>query len=279
MKNLILAAFTNLLVLCAFAQDEKHENHFRTIEPINAGDVTLTMEESHAQMQFCQAKFKIKNNTADYIVINSEKVEFQFDHGTFYPKKKQIVIAPKKTVTEMFKVSGGEKFHVEKYAIQWNGFNKVPAKGEVQSPENFALPASKNDVEAGPFMCKVAGEISQKTQETVANFKCSYTGEKIGILDATKASVKLESGQEFANTNTGGGKLKGLMGGDHNLVFPGDKKKITLIYKVPAKVTDMQFANMEVVWHETFMESTASTIKIPNANFELDPGKTAGHNQ
>ena len=55
-------------------------------------------------------------------------------------------------------------------------------------------------------------------------------------------------------------------------------KKIKAVFKVPAKITDMQFANMEIDWKNTFTESKLVPIALPAQNFEIDPGMTEGKN-
>jgi hypothetical protein len=45
---------------------------------------------------------------------------------------------------------------------------------------------------------------------------------------------------------------------------------------VPAYVVDMQFANMTIVWKNTFSTSKAKKVELKTFELEYDPGLTAG---
>lgn len=261
-----------------FAQNNGgHENHYRTSNSINNDDLIIEFIAGHAQDNFSKAKFKMVNKTADYILVYADQCEFIFEHGTYKPTDKLVVIPPKKSVNKTLEVTGDNRFHVEKYTLKLSGYYRLPVDGKTHEAENFKLPASKNDFEAGPFHVDVNGEIVKETKITEVPFKVAYHGDKVGILDATHAVVRLESGQEFANTKTTG--MLANMNGANDLMFPGQTMKMTTTFKVPAKTADMQFANMEIVWKNTFVESEPVKLDLPDFEFELDPGLTAGHNK
>ena len=112
--------------------------------------------------------------------------------------------------------------------------------------------------------------LSKKTDLTAVKFECTYKGGAFGIIDPSKVSVRMSNGQEFANS---------MRKEKKHLLERGEKKKFTLYFDVPANVEDMQFANMEIVWNECFVESKAEEFEIPTVNFEFDPGMTAGKNK
>ncbi|MBU0766131.1 MAG: hypothetical protein KJ607_15010, partial [Bacteroidetes bacterium] len=77
-------------------------------------------------------------------------------------------------------------------------------------------------------------------------------------------------GQEFANDDKKA---------DMELMEKGEIVKFTVVFHVPGKITDMQFATMHIVWKETFIESTPKAMKTQTVNFELDPGLTDAKNK
>ena len=58
----------------------------------------------------------------------------------------------------------------------------------------------------------------------------------------------------------------------------GDKTNIKTSFHIPAKVADMQFAKMLVVWNCVFVERLPEEIGGQNVKFELDKELTAKQN-
>ncbi|MCP4806744.1 MAG: hypothetical protein GY913_03025 [Proteobacteria bacterium] len=215
-------------------------------------------------------KATVTNKTDDYVVYRLGESTLHIDAGDYQAQtgllKGDLVLEPKKSGSRTVEFKDGTEFHVEAFTLDITGIYKTTAMNDVEAP-NFKLPAAVNDFEAGAFECNLAG-LKQETKETKADFKCTYTGEGLGFVTPSKASVEVE-GQKFANNNKRA-KTKVLQ--------PGDDTKFTLVYNVPAKVADMQFANMEIVWDGVLEEATLEQAPMDTITFELDPGKTAGKN-
>ncbi|MCB9763007.1 MAG: hypothetical protein H6739_24620 [Alphaproteobacteria bacterium] len=276
MNHRALALLLCALPALAIAQDgvdPKHENHFRDVPPIETDALTLSISDAHAQRPFAKFKAQITNNTADFLLYYVNETVFHFEHGDFKPnngdaKRKPVIIGPKDSKNPTVGVDGEDGFHREKFSVDFSGFYRVSAEGTVHEAPNFKLPAATNSFEAGPYRCSLS-KVKQETKETYAKFKCTYTGDKVGLVTPRNLTVKTESGQTFANDDRKG---------DTELLFPGDDLSFSAIFHVPASVVDMQFANLEVVWTDTFREAEAVALEVPSQAFELDPGKTAGKN-
>jgi len=276
MKKLIL---TLSIALSAFAlraqKTPRYEIHYKIVEPISIEEVKLEIIDNHCQAEFCKFKLKITNNSKDYIVLKTEELEFVIEHNTYNPLAKNIVIAPYKSVNKTISVEGDNQFQVDNYALNLKGFYKVPLNGAIAKMENFQLPAQKNECETENFKCKINGEIIKETKVTEVPFICSYNGTEVAIVDQSRVVIKLESGQEYATKNRG---AKIQLPANDDILFPGEDKKIKAVFKVPAKITDMQFANMEIVWKKTFTESSMAALELPAQTFVIDPGMTQGKN-
>jgi hypothetical protein len=275
-----------LLLVCAFliafdqlhaqrkVTDPKHENHYQ-VKPIETDEVKVDFLEAQSQQEFTHAKIKVTNKTNDYIIFKTPESTFKYEFGEYHPavgglfRGANMMVGPKDSDTRVLKVSGGNKFHVESLSLDLNGFYRVAADGKTQEAPDFKLPASVNEFKAGNFKCSLE-KIKKETKETVVSFKCVYQGSDVGMVDATRITLKLENGEEFANDNK-----KAKM----ELVLPGEDVTITASFHVLAKVTDMQFANMLLVWKNTFMESKVVPIKVGNTTFTLDPGMTEAKNR
>jgi hypothetical protein len=276
MKKLIL---TLSIALSAFAlraqKSPGYEIHYKILAAVSTDDVKLEIIDNHCQAEFCKFKLKITNNSKNYIVLKTEELEFVLEHNTYNPLSKNIVIGPYKSVSKTISVEGDNQFQVDNYALNLKGFYKVPVNGATATMENFQLPAQKNECETKNFKCRINGEIIKETKVTEVPFICSYSGTEVAIVDQSQLVVKLESGQEYATKNRG---AKIQLPGNDNILFPGDDKKIKAVFKVPSKITDMQFANMEIDWKKTFTESNMAALELPVQNFVIDPGMTQGKN-
>ena len=273
MKNLT----TLLAVLCciistANAQlaptDPKHENHYN-VAPFENDEIKIDFKNAHSQQDFTLVELNITNKTSDYIYVKGAESKFIYDHGTYQPKgtmlsKINFTIDPLKTESKTFKVTGDNRFHVDKLKLELNGFYKVSAKGNPVKVDNFQLPASKNSFTAGECNCTLE-KSKQTTKQTDAEFKCVYMGKKVVFVDPTKLSVKLKDGQEFANNNHKD-KMEVLM--------PGDDIKFTAVFNIPGKIADMQFSVLNINWNDTFSESEMVPVKAATVDFVFDEGVT-----
>ena len=278
MKKLILSFAVVLISFGAAAQDKSagYKIYYKAINPVLTDDIKIEISDNLCQGDYCKFKMKITNNTKDYIVLKTEELEFALAHSTYNPGAKNIVIDPYKSVSRTIKVDGDNRFQVDSLTLNLKGFYKVSVDGAVAKMENFILPATKNNFEAGNFKCKVNGEIVKVTKITEVPCVCSYSGTEVAIIDPSKVVIKIESGQEFATTNRG---AKISIANNDNIVFPGENKKVKAAFKIPGKITDMQFANMEIDWKDTFIESTLEPITLPKLDFIIDLGMTEGKNK
>lgn len=274
------SALFSILAFPGIAQDKKlskkelkalaeHVNHFKTPDEISTNDVSVIVKDPIARMDQAKFRAKVVNNTEDFILWDLSKASFDIaGQKLSTTKSKTMVIKPFKDESKTLEVRGSD-LHVDSYSATFGEFKRIPLKGDVQKADDFALPASQNSFSTGPFTCNMTS-ISKKTDLTAVKFECTYKGGAFGIIDPSKVAVRMSNGQEFANS---------LRKEKTHLLERGEKKKFTLFFEVPAKVEDMQFANMEVVWNACFVESKAVPSEVPGVKFEFDPGKTAGKNK
>lgn len=273
-KLLCLALFLPLL---SNAQDPKHENHYEKLEPVETDAYKVSFSDQHSQKEFVFVKLKIENKTRDYLLFKPQEMSFSVpDEGEFHPKKGKIFIGPKEDESKTIKVTGDGNFHAEELTMKLAGLYRVSREGEVQEGEPFRLPAKKNvfEVGDGSFECSLAGDVTQETDETVADFECSYYGDGVGLVDQRKVSVKTEEGKEFANK-----KKKGLLGkvagkDPVKKLMDGEKTTVKTQFEIPADVVDMQFATLFVHWNDCFQESIPEALEKQERKFVLDEAKT-----
>ncbi|MCP4868222.1 MAG: hypothetical protein GY898_05840 [Proteobacteria bacterium] len=267
MRLFVFAALT-LLPTLAFAGGD-HENHMQEVEE---GDFRIDFSDQHCQEEFVMVKASIRNDGSDYLIVRKEEAVFEVADKKVQPydgeKKKPRIIKLRSKKNHTYKVKADSGYHVDEFTLQLGGYYTAAAEGEPLEAPDFQLPASRNDFKAGPFSCKLTG-LKQETKETAASFSCTYNGESVGFIDSALLGVRIEGGQEFANDDRKASK---------KLMEPGSKHSFKAVFHIEYKITDMQFATMNIVWRDTFSESKLEEVDMGEVDFELDEAKTAEKN-
>ncbi len=271
MKNLLLLTFL-LSINFVFSQkenDPKYEYHYKQVAEQNNDVYSLKITDAHSQQTFTQFRIHIKNKSTDYLILRINEISFIYDFGELHPKKKEFLIEPGESLNKIISVSdASHNFHVKSLKVKISGIYKLSTQGNIVKMPDFQLPANKNYIETDNLTCKL-NNVSKETQQTVAQFKCTYKGDNYLIINPLKANAKIETGQEFAPVNRKA-KIK--------MLTKNKKKKFSLYYEIQAKIIDMQFATFNIVWHDTFRESILEKLNDFEINFEFDEAKTKAKN-
>ena len=251
--------------------DPKYEHHFKAPEGIVTDEYSVNFSDVQSQATFCKMAIKVSNNTNDFIIFDKGASVFNFDFGKYSDKKKQIIIKPYDSKKKVLQAAGSEKFQVEKFSLNVDGFSLVPVNGTVSEMEDFQVPASKNSISTDVFKVNLK-KSSLKTQEASLTFECIYMGNKIALVNPSKLVIKVDdTDKEYANDNK---KSEPKL-----ILKKGDKVKVKAVFHIPGRVADMQFANMTILWKDTFVETEAKKLEGKTVNFEIDRGMTAGKNE
>lgn len=210
-----------------------------------------------ATKEYTKMKVRIQNKTKDFLVFKPAETFMTLPAGELAAAGKLLQIKPFDIENRVVEVTSNGLVYDFKYLIR--GLYRVPAGGNVLSAPDFLLPAATNSFTAGPFEVMYFPQHSSKeTQLTDVSFQVTYKGTKIGISDHTKAICRLDNGQEFSIVNAGD---------KSELLYPGESKKFRLKWTIPANIADMQFANMTIIWRESFRETEEK--KMPEIPFDL----------
>jgi len=273
MKNLTLSLATTFLLgsLSLTAQDTKHTNYYKAPAPIENEQYSLSFDDVVSRMGDAKFAFKLKNLTTDYLIIDKGASAFVIDGKEFKDKDKEIILPPSKTHNGVFRVADETNYHVDKYTFKFDGVSLLPADGKVHEAPNFKLPASTNEITFGDFTVKLK-KLKKESQETVATFEVKYTGDEFGIVDGSKLAVTIpdKGTNEFAND---------AKNQDGELLRKGKTCTVKAVFHIPGKYSDMQFANMEILWRGTFQSSSPTKVEGGSVEMELDPGLTAAKNK
>lgn len=279
MKNLkkaaVLALIFGAFSVSVFAQkgkdNPKYTHYYVDVDdPIETKEITLTFTNGVSRVDFMKFKTKFENNSTDFILVEPSKFMVTTDGISHNPKEKNFILDPGEKKSKTIDIKEGEGLLAQSVEVAPEGFSIISTDGKTVSFPDFQLPASVNNLENGDFSINLKN-LKQETKETWARFEIKYEGDGYAIVDPSRISVKIESGQQFANDNR---KSKAI------LLEKGDKKVVSAIFHIPAKVVDMQFATMFVQWGEAIMETSAEPFEIDeNVTFELDEALTNEKNR
>lgn len=261
---------TLALVLSAFASDATYWFKPATLDN---DSVSVTTADTFNRDDVAKVKVSLENKTGEYLVYDMSQSVGTFGEQTVNPAggllKGTLVLDAKDSGSRVLEFQGAG-LYVDSFSVDMKGVRVGTGVTDVDAGE-FQLPEAVNSFEAGGFSCSLAG-VKKKTKETQADFKCTYEGEGLGLITANRAAVRIDGvdGQKFANDNKRA-KTKTLL--------PGQSTKISLIYHVPAKISDMQFATMYIVWADTFQTVALEEVDMGSITFELDAGVTAAKNE
>lgn len=275
--HILTLAVVAASVLSASAQkgkdnntNPKHTNYYRAVDNIETPEVILDMKDAVAKMDYFKFRVKFSNKTADFISVAAGQSVFTVDGKAHSPKDRVFFLDPFDSSSKTLQVDGGgTNFHVDNVDVKFNGFSRIPAKGQVVDVEGFLLPAAKNSISAGDFEINMKNLVKE-TKRTYVAFEVTYNGQDFGIVDQSKISVMTEDGQVFATVQSKE-KIK--------VLGPGEKTTLRATFTIQAHIVDMQFANLTVLWNDCFQISKAIPFNVPGVSFEIDPGLTAGKNK
>jgi len=271
MKKITLFILISFFVSAVFAQiDTKKTYFYQDSEIASNGDIKLMSKNPVAKFNFSKFELKIINNSKDFVYFLPSYCIFKYEKGEFNPKeKKAIIVRPDDQRSPTLKVEGGNDFLVNQYEFQPGGFYTFSGEGSPISVADFHLPANKNDFQAGDFTVQML-HLKKQTDETAVQFEVTYHGDKIGIVFPSRAVLRTADSTEWANARS---SMK------PDILEKNEKMKFTLIYQIPGKITDMQFASMDIVWKKVFTESVLEKIEFQGSTIVIDEGKTAEKNK
>lgn len=273
-SSLVLIPLSLALLAARKPGDPKYENHFAPGPPPASDAVSFEVKDAESQDQFIQVDLRATNRTKDQLIVYKKgEAKFVTSKGTFTTAAGSIfggpvLLEPGDARSVGFKVEG-QGFTGEPFTLQPVGLYIGPNAGvPIKTPE-FTLPATNNTFSNGPFYCKMVS-VAQATQKTAAVFACTYSGDGIGYIDAAKIGVREPKGQEFANV---------ARNAPRDTVLPGATARFTVWFEIPAKVADMQFATLSVLFRDAFSESPLKPMGLADWAFNPDAAATAAANR
>lgn len=249
MKKIIfsIAAITCFVTI----QAQNYKKVFYKDQTVENKDIRTTVNDAVANDAEVKFKLKVKNLTSDYILYKPSESSFKFDGKQVKPDEKPLIIRPNDDDYRVVNVKGNYKKAAD-YEFLMDGVYKVSASSKGVEAPDFKLPASQNEIKAGPFVITLL-KSKKETGRTDAKFKVKYTGDKIAIFEPNKVAMKMPDGKEYANYHS---DRKPQLLSNEEYEFEVSWKDI------PKASGDMQFVEMIILWRDAFKEITPE--KLPS---------------
>ena len=271
MKKIILLFTIAFFVNASFAQEtSKKVNYYYDITFGDQYNVSVSAKNVVSKYNYAKLGLEIYNKSDNYILFLKDKCKFVISGQSFFPKpiKNGKIVNPGKKQVYTIQVEGETDYLVTDFDFKPGGIYTFPAKGNIINMEFFHLPPNKNQIETGPFKVNML-KLKKETKETIVKFKCTYTGDKIAVISPSNCVLRTESGKEWATAKS---NIKPI------ILQKNESKTFTLIFNIPGKIVDMQFAEMDIIWKNTFSESELTEHNFDIQNTQIDSTKTEENN-
>lgn len=262
MKKIILV-FT-LALSCMQLGAQNYKKIFYKDQTVENKNMILTLVDAIATDGEVKFKMKIENlMRTDYILYKAAESTFKIDGKSIHPEERPLIIRPKDDDYRVVNIKGNYK-KPQDYEFVTDGFYKVNANTTGVSAPDFKLPASQNEITAGPFVITLI-KVKKETARTDAKFKVKYSGDKVAIFDPNKVAMKMPDGKEYANYHSD----------REPQVLTKDEFNFEVSWKdIPKSSGDMQFAEMIILWRDAFKEAEPEKLPPQTVTIAFDKEAT-----
>lgn len=265
MKKIILFI---CLILCLKSVGQSNVKDYKTIfyqeVILETDDYKLFLVKCFSRADILKIKLRVFNKTKDIIYVKPEEFKFNINGNSYNGFGRTIIVQPNGDEQRFVDVKGADDMRCEKFEVTLNGFYKLSLSEAVYEMPNYELPAKRgSEFTAGPMKCEIIIQNIQN-DKSVVNFKCSYTGDKVGIVDPYKCSAIYPSGKENNNS---------ISKQDVYIIENGASEDFNITFSRLAgagKMTD----GFYIKWNDTFKSSTKTPLKTSTVPMVIDLTKS-----
>ncbi|HEX8517644.1 MAG TPA: hypothetical protein VF868_15710 [Bacteroidia bacterium] len=267
-KISVFALLTVLFVTSVSAQEYKRV--FYRDQVIDNNDLKIAVTDAVSTPSGVKFKIRIYNKTNDYIVYKPSESIFKIGGKSFNPEEKWLIIRPNDDDSKVVDLKGPNYMFPENFNFVMEGIYKFSVETKGVGAPDFILPPARNDFKAGGFDVTLAKN-KKTTARTDAAFKIKYSGDKIGVFEPNKVTMKMADGKEYANYHSG---KKPLIFGK------GEENDIAVAWKdIPNTSGDMQKDEMTILWKDAFKEITPDKMLPLTLSVIFDEETTKAKNK
>ncbi len=255
MNKFLLTFFAFGILGFSHAQDQL----FYKSTTFENGDYSLILDDAVSTYGSTKFKLKIANKTADFLVLKPAECVFKINGKNSSSIDNDLVIQPNSSDSRVLTMPGSGFDKVLNYTFVMSGLYKISTGGAAIKANDFKLPPAETMVmRAGDVFFCTMDTLIKLSEKTSVTFDCLYSGDKIGMIDLSKITVKLPNGNEYPNQklNANNPATKGKT--DFVMLSKGQTQKITFEWgRMPGgKATDMSKIELVILAHDAFTETT-----------------------
>lgn len=262
MKN-ILTLFLCLCATAVFSQKKEKEIKYDKIyyneSKFESNDIIITLVDAVSTDGETKFKLRITNKSGDFILLKPEESKFIIDRKETNAAERWVVVDPFGSSSRVINLKGKGYNNVKQYSFSLDGLYRIPNNNKGIPVPDFRLPVSQNQFSAGNFNCTLS-KVVKETDMTEVKFKCTYTGDKVGIVYPSRISVKMPDGNDYATAHTADKPI---------LIYKGETESFVTGWNrmQGGAAMDMQKVEMLIKWNDSFTENEIQ--KIPGTIMEL----------
>lgn len=271
MKQLCALIFVFAVSFTYAGKDKNDPSKFDKVyyksTEIVMGDVVIQLKDIVANDEMMKFRMYVANNGNDYFLIKPGEIAINIEGKEYKNLEKKMVIGPHEDAARTIDFKGNV-FRKAQLNLTINGFNHVIAPTTAVDFPSFHLPVSQNEYSAGSF--KIAHIDNEKKTDLVSvKLNVFYNGPNVGIVAPANAVIKFpKTAAEFANQRSNTRPM---------LIENGSSETFKTVWReIPVGNGDAQFANLEILWKETFKEGKGSILPTKELVLEWDQGLTNG---
>lgn len=249
MKKLSILLFS-LTCLLNIASAQNYKRIFYKPQSIENNDIKIIIEDAVSSPSGIKFKVRILNKTNDYIIYKPFESVFKIGGKNFNPNEKWLVIRPNDEDWKVVDLKGPDYMIAQNFNFLMEGLYKFSTEVKGVNSADFKLPTQKT-MKAGGFDITLL-KSKKTTAKTDATFLAKYVGDKIGVFEPNKITMKMADGKEYAN----------YLSNKKPMVFAkGMEDNFTIAWKeIPSSSGDMQKEEMTIIWHDSFKEITPDKL-------------------
>ncbi|MDF2436163.1 MAG: hypothetical protein K0Q95_539 [Bacteroidota bacterium] len=261
----IASLLLSALLLVNFVSAQNYKRIFYRDQVIENNDVKIMIIDAVSTAAGVKFKVRIFNKTNDYIIYKPSESIFKIGGKGYNPNEKWLIIRPNDDDSQVIDLKGQNYMFPENFNFIMEGMYKFSTEVKGVTAADFKLPASKNDFKAGGFDVKL--EKNKKvTARTDASFTVKYVGDKIGVFEPNKVSMKMTDGKEYLNYHSNKKPM---------IFAKGEEKNVPLAWKdIPSTSGDMQKDEITIMWKDGFKEITPDKMLPLTVNVIFDEETT-----
>lgn len=228
-------------------------------------DYKLYVVDVVSTADYTKLKLRIQNLTDDFLVYDPALTTFIINGEKVPTSEKRVVDIQPQSISSIVLDVKNTKGIASSLKLDIDGISKVSRQAKVMNAPSFDIPASVNEFKVEGFeVLYMPKESEVKDELTELRFKFTYKGDKIGILQGSKATLNV-NGRDYAILNTG---LKTY------LLMSGESKILTFKWSFGKGSMNLANSKLAVTWNNTFMEDKPQSLKGKEVELTINPEKS-----